>query len=86
MNLNTVRHDVFSVEQLSSTVSEVGKNFISDKRLGQSFYNMIRLTGPSNGATPAVFSRLSLRINQPCSWEHLVFWQSVRNASFRLVV
>jgi hypothetical protein len=43
MNLNTLlRHDVFSVEQLSSTVSEAGTNFTSDKRLGQSFYNMIR--------------------------------------------
>jgi len=27
----------FSVEQLSSTVSEAGRNFTSDKRLGQSF-------------------------------------------------
>jgi 60 kDa SS-A/Ro ribonucleoprotein len=42
MNLNTLlRHDVFSVEQLSSTVSEAGTNFTSDKRLGQSFYNMV---------------------------------------------
>ena len=42
MDLNTLRrHDVFSVEQLSSTVSEAGTNFSSDKRLGQSFYNMI---------------------------------------------
>jgi len=42
MNLNTLlRHGVFSVEQLSSTVSEVGTNFTSDKRLGQSFYNMV---------------------------------------------
>jgi hypothetical protein len=32
-----LRHDVFSVEQLSSTVSEAGTNFTSDKRLGQSF-------------------------------------------------
>jgi len=36
-----LRHDVFSVEQLSSTVSEAGTNFISDKRLGQSFYNRV---------------------------------------------
>ena len=42
MNLNTLlRHDVFSVEQLSSTVSEASTNFTSDKRLGQSFYNMV---------------------------------------------
>ena len=42
MNLNTLlRHDVFSVEQLSSTVSEAGTNFTSDKRLGQSFYNKV---------------------------------------------
>jgi hypothetical protein len=42
MNLSTLlRHDVFSVEQLSSTVSEAGTNFTSDKRLGQSFYNMV---------------------------------------------
>ncbi len=42
MNLNTLlRHDVFSVEQLSSTVSEAGTNFTSDKRLGQSFYTMV---------------------------------------------
>ena len=34
-----LRHGVFSVEQLSSTVSEAGTNFTSDKRLGQSFYN-----------------------------------------------
>jgi len=52
MNLNTVRHDVFSVEQLSSTASEAGTNFISDKRLGQSFYNMIRLTGPPQLYSP----------------------------------
>jgi len=32
---------VFSVEQLSSTVSEAGRNFTSDKRLGQSFYNRV---------------------------------------------
>ena len=31
----------FSVEQLSSTVSEAGRNFTSDKRLGQSFYNRV---------------------------------------------
>jgi 60 kDa SS-A/Ro ribonucleoprotein len=38
MNLNTLlRHDVFSVEQLSSTVS--GES--PEKRLGQSFYNMV---------------------------------------------
>jgi hypothetical protein len=44
MNLNTfLRQDVFSVEQLSSTVSEAGTNFTSDKRLGQSFYNDKRL-------------------------------------------
>ena len=30
-----------SVEQLSSTVSEASTNFTSDKRLGQSFYNMV---------------------------------------------
>jgi hypothetical protein len=36
-----LRHDVFSVEQLSSTVSEAGINFTSDKRLGQSFYNRV---------------------------------------------
>ena len=30
-----------SVEQLSSTVSEAGTNFTSDKRLGQSFYNVV---------------------------------------------
>ncbi|XZE35675.1 TROVE domain-containing protein [Pirellulaceae bacterium SH501] len=37
MNLNTLlRHDVFSVEQLSST-AQVG----SDVRLGQAFYNMV---------------------------------------------
>ena len=42
MNLNTLlRHEVFSVEQLSSTVSEAGTNFTSDKRLGQSFYNRL---------------------------------------------
>jgi 60 kDa SS-A/Ro ribonucleoprotein len=42
MNLNTLlRHDVFNVEQLSSTVSEASTNFTSDKRLGQSFYNMV---------------------------------------------
>jgi hypothetical protein len=34
-----LRHDLFSVEQLSSTVPEAGTNFTSDKRLGQSFYN-----------------------------------------------
>jgi hypothetical protein len=34
-------HNVFSVEQLSSTVSEAGTNFNSDKRLGQSFYNRV---------------------------------------------
>ena len=34
-----LRHDMFSVEQLSSTVSEAGTNFTTDKRLGQSFYN-----------------------------------------------
>jgi hypothetical protein len=35
MNLNTLlRHDVFSVEQLSSTVSEAGTKFTSDKRFG----------------------------------------------------
>jgi 60 kDa SS-A/Ro ribonucleoprotein len=40
MKLNTLlRHDVFSVEQLSSTVSEASTNVTSDKRLGQSFYN-----------------------------------------------
>ena len=33
--------DVFSVEQLSSTVSEAGTNFTSDKRLRQSFYNRV---------------------------------------------
>ena len=32
---------MFSVEQLSSTVSEAGTNFTSDKRLGQSFYNRV---------------------------------------------
>jgi 60 kDa SS-A/Ro ribonucleoprotein len=38
MNLNTLlRHDVFNVEQLSSTVS--GEN--PEKRLGQSFYTMV---------------------------------------------
>jgi len=36
-----LRHGVFSVEQLSSTVSEAGTNFTSDKRLGQSFYNRL---------------------------------------------
>jgi hypothetical protein len=42
MNVNTLlRHDVFSVEQLSSTVSEAGTNFTSDKRLGQSFCNLL---------------------------------------------
>jgi 60 kDa SS-A/Ro ribonucleoprotein len=42
MNLNTLlRHDVFNVEQLSSTVSEADTNFTSDKRLGQSFDNMV---------------------------------------------
>ena len=30
-----------SVEQLSSTVSEASTNFISDKRLGQSFYHRV---------------------------------------------
>jgi len=30
-----------SVEQLSSTVSEAGTNFTSDKRLGKSFYNRV---------------------------------------------
>ncbi len=38
MNLNTLlRHNVFNVEQLSTTVSEACTNFTSDKRLGQSF-------------------------------------------------
>ncbi len=42
MNLNTLlRHDVFSVKQLSSTVSEASTNFASNKRLGQSFYTMV---------------------------------------------
>ena len=42
MNLNTLlRHDVFSVEQLSSTVSEAGTIPTSDRRMGQSFYNMV---------------------------------------------
>ena len=36
-----LRHDVFNVEQLSSTVSEASTNFTSDKRLGQSFYNRV---------------------------------------------
>ncbi|MFN7845073.1 MAG: hypothetical protein ACK5YR_18170 [Pirellula sp.] len=48
MNLNTLlRHDVFNVEQLSSTVS----GEIPDKRLGQSFYNVEQLSTiaqPSN--------------------------------------
>ena len=33
--------DMFSVEQLSSTVSEAGTNVTSDKRLRQSFYNRV---------------------------------------------
>jgi len=42
MNLNTLlRHEVFSVEQLSSTVSEAGTNFTSDKRLRKSFYKLL---------------------------------------------
>jgi hypothetical protein len=42
MNLNTLlRHEVFSVEQLSSTVSEAGTNFTSDKRLRKSFYKLV---------------------------------------------
>ena len=36
-----LRRGVFIVEQLSSTVSEAGANFTSDKRLGQSFYNRV---------------------------------------------
>ena len=32
---------MFSVEQLSSTVSEAGTNVTSDKRLRQSFYNRV---------------------------------------------
>ena len=36
-----LRHGVFIVEQLSSTVSEAGTNVTSDKRLGQSFYNRV---------------------------------------------
>ena len=42
-----LRHDVFSVEQLSSTVPEAGTNFTSDKRLGQSFYNIDKRLGQS---------------------------------------